>query len=83
MGRGAIDGVAQRQHGLVTGRQLAQAGWTEGAIRQARRRGEFVRVRRDVFRTIGAPPTRSQAWLAAVLAAGGDVVLSHASATEL
>lgn len=83
MARGTIDKVAQAQHGLVTGAQLTVAGWTEGAIRQARRRGELVQVRRNVFRTAGAPATRAQAWLAAVLAVGDGAVVSHASAADL
>lgn len=38
--------------------------------------------RRGVYRVRGAPVTREQAWMAAVLAAHNDTVLAHVSAAE-
>jgi hypothetical protein len=73
------DHLSRRQHGLLTGAQLAQLGWRPEQIRHAVRTGRLERVRRGVFRAAGAPRSREQAWLAAALACRG-VVLSHRTA---
>jgi hypothetical protein len=74
-----LDEWGRRQHGLVTARQL---GLSRDAVRHAVRSGRLERLRPGVFRVIGSPATREQAWLAAVLALPG-AVLSHASAWAL
>jgi hypothetical protein len=71
--------LAMRQLGLVTTRQLRDLGWTTDAVAHAARRGRLVAVRRGVWRTAGAPVSREQIWLAAVLAVPGSV-LSHGTA---
>lgn len=76
----AIDRVARLQHGLVTTVQLLSAGATERWIRAQLATGRLERVRSGVFRVAGAPVTQEQAWLAAVLSASADVVLSHHTA---
>ena len=73
------DHLSSRQHGLVTGIQLGQLGWRPEQIRHAVRVGRLERVRRGVFRAAGAPRTRDQAWLAAVLACE-RCYLSHLTA---
>lgn len=75
-----IDSLARSQHGLVTTNQLYAAGAGEGWIRHQVQLGRLVPVRRRVFRVVGAPVTQDQAWLAAVLSADADTVLSHESA---
>jgi very-short-patch-repair endonuclease len=75
-----VDHVARQQHGLVTSTQLRDLGCSPKAARWATAQGRLEAVRTGVFRTAGAPLSRDQAWLAAVLAARGDPVLSHASA---
>jgi hypothetical protein len=73
------DHLSRRQHGLVTGTQLGRLGWRPEQIRHAVRAGRLERVRRGVFRAAGAPRTKEQALLAAVLASEG-CVLSHRTA---
>jgi hypothetical protein len=77
------DRTARRQLGLVTSVQLAQLGWTHHAVLHLVRSGKLAAVRHRVYRTAGSPVTAEQAVLAAVLAAGPDAVLSHASAAAL
>lgn len=71
--------MAEKQLGLITTRQLYGLGATDGWIRSQARRGRLIPVRRGVARVPGAPVTGDQAWLAAVLSAGPDAVLSHLS----
>lgn len=78
-----LDAVARRQHGLVTGVQLEQLDWSSDRVRHAVRVGRLLWVRPRVYRLAGAAVTKEQSWLAAVLAAGAGVVLSHESAARL
>ncbi|MEA3077726.1 MAG: hypothetical protein QOF60_2634 [Actinomycetota bacterium] len=78
-----LDRLARRQHGLVTTTQLSRLGWSRGHIQHELRSDRLLVVRRSVLRTAGAPVTREQAWLAAVLASALAVVLSHLSAAML
>lgn len=75
-----FDSLVTRQLGLATTPQLIAAGATPGWVRYQMESGLLVPVRRRVVRAAGAPQTQDQAWLAAVLAAQADVVLSHRSA---
>jgi hypothetical protein len=79
MARHPYDRIASRQLGLVTTAQLYDIGWTRAQVRHATRRGQFRLVRAGVLRIAGAPRTKEQAWLAAVLAAPGSY-LSHTTA---
>lgn len=76
----ALDAIARRQHGLVTTKQLAELGATKDWVRSQAKTGRLVRVRVGVYRLGGVPVTQDQAWLAAVLAARADCVLSHGTA---
>ncbi|HVL64927.1 MAG TPA: type IV toxin-antitoxin system AbiEi family antitoxin domain-containing protein [Actinomycetota bacterium] len=78
-----LDSVARRQLGLLTFEQLATFGGSESRIDRALRSGELFRMRKEVVRTAGSAITRHQAWLAAVLAAPSNTVVSHRTATKL
>ena len=74
---------AARQHGVVSRRQLIDAGLGRGAIEHRARIGWLHRVHRGVY-AVGHPPlTRQARWMAAVLACGEDAGLSHVCATAL
>ena len=75
--------LATRQHGVVSWRQLIDAGFGRGAIDHRCRIGWLHRVHRGVF-AVGHPPlTREARWMAAVLACGNGAGLSHVCATAL
>lgn len=71
--------MAEHQHALVTGPQLAAAGCDEAAVENLRRRGELVRVGLRTYRVGGSARTPEQLALAAVLDVGGPAGLSHHS----
>lgn len=75
--------LAERQHGVVAGRQLAAHGLTEGLIKSRVRDGQLVPLHRGVFavghRRIGLYGE----WMAAVLASGPRAVLSYGTAAQL
>jgi hypothetical protein len=75
--------LARRQYGLVTTDQARAAGLTHRMVAELQRKGWLVPARRGVYRLCGVAPTWRSAALAAVLAAGGDAVLSHYSAAAL
>jgi very-short-patch-repair endonuclease len=75
--------MARRQHGVLTRRDLLALGFGESAIRHRLATGRLHRVSRGVY-AVGRPElTREGRWMAAVLAAGDDAVLSHGSAAAL
>jgi hypothetical protein len=75
--------IAGRQHGVVARRQLRAAGLSRREIDGRLRRGQLRGLQRGVFVVGGASLTRQGRWMAAVLAAGPDAVLSHRSAGRL
>ena len=79
----SIAQIAFRQHGVVTSRQLEEAGFTRDAIRRRALAGRLHRVHHGVY-AVGhrAMPPEGR-WIAAVLACGPDAVLSHRSAASL
>jgi len=78
-----IGRLAARQHGVVSRRQLLDAGITAGATERRVASGHLVRVHRGVYAVGHAQLRREGRWLAAVLAAGHGAALSHRSAAAL
>lgn len=83
MNRKSYDRLSRRQLGLVTSSQLARLGWTHHAVLHLSARGLLIPVRRQVWRTAGAAPSKEMMLLAAVLAAGEGALLSHATAAQV
>ncbi len=78
-----IAGHAARQYGVVSRRQLVEAGLGRGAVEHRVRMGWLHRIHRGVF-AVGHPPLMREArWMAAVLACGEGAGLSHVCATAL
>lgn len=81
--RQSLWNLAREQHGVVTRRQLLDAGLSGKAIDHRRTKGRLHPVHRGVYAVGRAELTRHGRWMAAVLACGADAVLSHASAGAL
>lgn len=81
---GALAEIANRQHGVVSIRQLeGPLGYSRSAVVRAAAAGRLHRLYRGVYAVghVNIPP---QGWcLAAVLASGPDALLSHGSAAWL
>lgn len=76
----AIGRVAGEQHGIVTTRQLIEAGLTRAAISKRVRAGRIYPVHQGVYSVGHANLSEESRWMAAVLACGPGAVLSHGSA---
>lgn len=75
--------LAARQHNLVTTRQMHGLGFDNAGIRRRAGAARLHRIHHGVY-AVGTPNLTREGWyLAAVLAAGADAVLSHASAAAL
>jgi very-short-patch-repair endonuclease len=80
---GAIAELAERQHSVVSRRQLMRLGLGRRAIGHRMECGRLHPLHRGVY-AVGHPhPSREGRWLAAVLAGGEGAVLSHHSAAAL
>ncbi len=75
--------MARTQHGVLTHGDLSGLGFTAEAIEHRIATGRLHPVARGVY-AVGRPdlPPKGR-WMAAVLACGGDAVLSHRSAAAL
>lgn len=80
-GERAVLALAAAQHGVVTSRQVADAGMSRDEVRHRVVTGRWEPVRHGVYRVGGAPTTWRQALAAACLATGG--VASHRGAAAL
>jgi len=79
----AIAALAARQYGVVSHTQLVGLGVGAGAVKHRVRLGRLQALHRGVY-AVGHVALRHEAWwMAAVLAAGPEAVLSHRSAAEL
>jgi very-short-patch-repair endonuclease len=78
-----VAAVAARQHGVVTTRQLRDAGLSPDAIKRRAASGRLHRVFRGVYAVGHAGLSDEGRWMAAVLACGRGALLSHRSAAEL
>jgi very-short-patch-repair endonuclease len=75
--------LAESQHGVVTRRQLLDAGFSSADVEGRLARGRLHRLWRGVY-AVGRPRvTLLGWWSAAVLTCGADAVLSHDSAAAL
>jgi len=76
-------GLADRQHGVVTRRDLLALGFSPMAIEHRIERGRLHPVYRGVY-AVGRPALTCEGrWMAAVLACGDNAALSHRSAAAL
>lgn len=78
-----IAALAERQHGVVSRRQLRELGLSDDVIDGRARSGRLHRVLREVFAVGHRRIGRRGHMLAAVLACGEGTVVSHGSAAEL
>jgi hypothetical protein len=79
----ALAGIAARQHGVVSVRQVRAVGLDKHAVYARVRTGRFHAVHRGVYAVGHRGLSREGRWMAAVLACGDGAVLSHRSAAAL
>ncbi len=75
--------IAERQHGIVTTRQLEMAGIHRSTVAERAARGSLHRLYRGVYAVGHKGLGLTGQWMAAVLVCGEDAVLSHMSAAAL
>jgi predicted transcriptional regulator of viral defense system len=78
-----LAGLASRQHGMVTHRQLAALGIRGSAVTRRIASGRLERVYKGVFAVGHRQRTPEARWIAAVMACGTGAVLSHFDAAAL
>jgi very-short-patch-repair endonuclease len=78
-----VAGLASRQYGVVSRRQLRDRGLSDRSITQRVAAGRLQPVHRGVFAVGHTVLVARGWWIAAVLACGEDAVLSHAAAGAL
>jgi very-short-patch-repair endonuclease len=85
--RAARDRIAwalvDRQHGVVSRRQLLEIGYTRREIEQRLHNGRLHHISHGVYAVGRRDLTPRGRWMAAVLVCGSDAALSHRSAAEL
>jgi hypothetical protein len=75
--------LARRQFSLFSAEQAAALGISRRALDRAADRGILLHCRRGIYGFPGHEPSRWQPLMAAVLAGGPNVVVSHASAAAI
>jgi hypothetical protein len=75
--------LARRQHGVVSTRQLRDAGVTRSKLRTKVRRGDWSRMLQGIYRVGAAEATWEAQLQAHLLAAGEEAVASHQAAAAL
>jgi very-short-patch-repair endonuclease len=83
IGDAGIAATASRQYGVVSLRQLEEAGLSRSAVAKRAKRGQLHRVHRGVYAVGHEALNWRGRWMAAVLACGEGAVLSHGSAAAL
>ena len=78
----AVVALARRQHGVVTARQLLQAGVGPNAITSKVARGWLRRIHKGVY-VVGALESELTAPTAALAAYGRNAILSHRTAATI
>lgn len=78
-----IGDLADRQHGVVSWRQLVDAGFDRGVITRLAAKGWLRRVHQGVYAVGRGELTPDGRCMAAVLAHGASAVISHQSAAGL
>lgn len=78
-----LSALAQAQHGVVARRQLLAAGMGTEAIALRLRHGRLHRLHAGVYAVGHSTLTPEGRWMAGLLAAGPQAVLSHVSAAGL
>jgi very-short-patch-repair endonuclease/predicted transcriptional regulator of viral defense system len=78
-----IAALAERQHGVVTRKQLIALGLSGDAIDRRLRARRLLPLYRAVYAVGHRRATRETGWMAAVLAGGAGAVLSYRSAAAL
>jgi very-short-patch-repair endonuclease len=71
------------QHGVVSGAQLGELGFTRDQIKTMAAKGSLQRLHRGVYAVGHRAIGRHGRWMAAVLAGGDGAALSHRSAAAL
>lgn len=75
--------IAEGQHGAISSAQLEAIGLSRSAIARRSQAGRLHRLHRGVYAVGHIAPSNERRWMAAVLALGQGVALSHRSAAEL
>lgn len=78
-----VGGIASRQHGVITLRQLEEVGLSRYAVAKRAERGRLYRVHQGVYAVGHSGLDLHGRFMAAVLACGEGAVLSHGSAAVL
>jgi very-short-patch-repair endonuclease len=78
-----IGRIARFQHGVVTRKQLLDAGISEEEIRRRLQKKALLRVHRGVYRVGHRAPSVEARYMAAVLACGEGALLSGLAAAHL
>jgi very-short-patch-repair endonuclease len=79
----AIAEISDRQHGVITAKQLASVGLGRAAISERASSGRLHRIHRGVYAVGHHALSLHGRFMAAVLACGDGAVVSHASAAVL
>jgi hypothetical protein len=80
---GGVWSLAERQHGVVSRRQLLERGVGAQGVKHRVAKGRLHPVYRGVYAVGRAQVTQRGLWMAAVLACGPGALLSHGSAAAL
>lgn len=75
--------LVSRQHNVVTRTQIRELGFSDHAISHRVKMGRLCRVHPGVYAVGQAELSREGRWMAALLWAGSEAVLSHSSAGAL